>query len=96
MPDVTRIGDLCTGHDGYPSRPAATGARSFFVNGIPAHRVGDFWITHRSGRGGAHGGVLASGSASFFVEGQAVGRIGDPVDCGSLVATGDPSFIVHT
>lgn len=94
MPDVTRIGDLCTGHDDHPSRPAATGASSFFVNGIPVHRVGDCWVPHQSGTGSSHGGVLAAGSASFFVEGEAVGRVGDPVDCGSTVATGDPSFII--
>lgn len=87
MPAVTRLGDPCTGHGGFPPRASTSAAGTVFVNGIPVHRVGDAWATHCCGSS-CHSGSLSVGSATVFAEGQGVGRIGDPVDCGSAVAVG--------
>lgn len=89
MPPVTRLGDLCTGHGGYPSRDSVEGSGDVLINGIPAHRKGDGWAVHCIPTA-CHAGALAEGSGSVFVNGRPLGRIGDPVDCGSSVQTGSP------
>ena len=86
MPAVTRSGDACTGHDGFPPRPSSSASGDVFVNGIAVHRQGDSWSSH--GCGSTSHAVLASGSGTVFVNGKMIGRIGDPVDCGSTVAEG--------
>ena len=92
MPAVTRLGDVCTGHGCFSSRPSVSGSPTVFVNGIPVHRQGDSWDTHCCVI--CHGGILASGSPSVFVEVRQIGRIGDPVDCGSSVASGSVNVFV--
>lgn len=83
MSAVTRLGDICTGHDLCGPRPSVEGSNNVFINGIQAHRLGDGWAQHC-----LHTSVLGSGSASVFVNGKPLGRIGDAVACGSRVATG--------
>ncbi len=83
MPPVTRLGDICTGHDSCPPRPNDQASPNVFTNNIPTHRQGDHWTVHCS-----HDSVLASGSGTVFVNNKQVSRIGDPVACGSAVAEG--------
>ncbi|MBB3141210.1 PAAR domain-containing protein [Halomonas organivorans] len=83
MPAAARQSDMCTGHPGCKPRPALTGSPNVFINGRPAHRVGDAWAKHCG-----HGGVLATGSSSVFVNGLPLGRVGDAISCQSMVATG--------
>lgn len=80
---VTRLGDLCNGHDSCPPRPSTSASENVFVNGIGAHRKNDTWAEHCS-----HTSVLESGSPSVYVNGRALGRVGDPIACGSVVAEG--------
>lgn len=87
MPAVTRLGDVCTGHACYPSRPSTTASPDVYVNGIAVHRHRDLWSTHCCGAD-CHGGALARGSLTVFVNDRMIGRIGDPVNCGSAVAQG--------
>ena len=87
MSAVCRLGDVCTGHDGFAPRPCVQGSPNVFVNGLPAHRLGDAWSGHSDGNS-THAAILAGGSATVFVNGKPLGRIGDPVSCGSRVATG--------
>lgn len=92
MPAVARLGDLCSGHAGFPPRPNDQGSPNVFVNGLPVHRQGDHWTIHC--KSGCHDSTLASGSGTVFVNGKAVGRIGDPVACGSVVAEGSDNVFV--
>lgn len=87
MPGVARMTDMCTGHGCFPSRPNVQGSPNVFVNGIPAHRQGDYWPTHCC-EDQCHDGVLARGCHNVFVNGVELGRVGDPVSCGSHVAMG--------
>ena len=89
MPPVVRLGDVCTGHAPYPPRPNAEGSPDVFANGIPVHRVGDFWPPHCDPLS-CHPGSAASGSGSVFANGIPVCRIGDAVNCGSMMAQGSP------
>lgn len=86
MPAVARLGDVCTGHGCWPSRPNASASPNVFVNGKGIHRKSDAWQSHTCDD--THSSVLASGSPTVFVNGLDCGRIGDPVACGSSVQTG--------
>jgi uncharacterized Zn-binding protein involved in type VI secretion len=88
MPAVSRLGDLCTGHGCFPSRPSISASGNVFAQGLAVQRVGDAWASHGCATCAPHGGALAAGSSKVFVNGKPMARIGDPVDCGSLVATG--------
>lgn len=88
MPAVTRLGDICSGHGCFPSRPSVSASPDVFAEGIAVHREGDSWELHGCAVCAPHGGVLSSGSGTVFVNGKQIGRIGDPISCGSSVATG--------
>lgn len=82
MPPVVRLGDKCTGHGCWPSRPNVQASPDVFVNGIPWHRQTDGWASHCCPPP-CHGGVLAAGSPDVYVNGLQGGRMGDTVSCGS-------------
>ena len=86
MPAVTRLGDVCTGHGCFPSRPNVGASPTVFANGIAVHRQGDAWDGHCCVI--CHTSILSSGSGTVFADNKQVGRIGDPVACGSTVAGG--------
>lgn len=88
MPAVTRLGDISTGHDSWPSRPSISASGNVFAEGIPVHRAGDFWAAHCNPARSCHDGVLAAGSGTVFVNGRPIGRVGDPISCGDAVAQG--------
>lgn len=89
MAAVTRLGDIDTGHGGWPPRPSVAGSPNTFVNGLPVVRQGDAFDLHTDPSiPETHGGVLSGGSGSVFVNGIPIGRIGDAVSCGSVVAVG--------
>ena len=90
MPAVTRLGDSCSGHAGFPPRPSVSASPNVYVNGIAAHRQGDGWAVHCNSVPVCHGSALAAGSATVFANKLQLGRIGDPVACGSSVAAGSP------
>jgi uncharacterized Zn-binding protein involved in type VI secretion len=87
MPAVARLGDVCTGHGCFSSRPNDTASNDVFADNKPVHRQGDHWVTHCCGPA-CHDSVLAQGSSTVYVNGKQMGRIGDPVACGSTIQTG--------
>ena len=87
MPAVTRLGDICTGHEDFPPRANTSASVNVFINGIAAHRQGDSWATHCNPTT-CHDSVSAAGSSTVYVNGKQLMRIGDPVACGSAVAQG--------
>lgn len=91
MPQLVRVGDLCTGHECWPPRPSISGSRTVFSDGLAMHRKGDQWATHCrvcGKRRPCHSGVLASASSNVFADGRQVGRVGDLISCGSRCARG--------
>ncbi len=87
MPAIVRLGDSCSGHGCFPSRPNNEASSDVFINEIGAHRQGDGWSTHCCGPS-CHSSTLASGSSTVYVNGKQLARIGDPVACGSVAAQG--------
>lgn len=87
MPAASRKGDICTGHDCFPPRVSDSGSPNVFINGIPALRVGDHYVTHQCGHS-SHDSVVAAGSSTVFVNGKPLARIADSIACGSAVGQG--------
>ncbi|MBR1645195.1 MAG: PAAR domain-containing protein [Selenomonadaceae bacterium] len=83
---ATRIGDGTSGvcDVGLPCCPHgragtnSTGSSNVFINGLPAHRVGDFGACNCP-----HGGTFqsTSGSSTVFINGRPATRTGDATAC---------------
>lgn len=108
MPAACRLGDMSTGHSQgdhtWPPRANDQGSPNVYINGIPAHRVGDHWVAHTCIKvpsknheyaPDTHEGVLSQGSPTVFVNGQPLGRVGDAISCGDHVATGSPNVFIN-
>jgi uncharacterized Zn-binding protein involved in type VI secretion len=93
MPAVTRLMDMCTGHQCWAPRINIQGSENVFVNFLPVHRQTDAWVVHCCID--CHAGVLAQGSPNVYANFLQVGRIGDPVSCGSSVAQGSPNVFAN-
>jgi len=93
MPGASRLGDICTGHGCFPSRPNISASEDVFVNDIGSHRVGDMWDVHCCAS--CHDGVTIQGSPDVFVNDQPKARIGDAVDCGSMILEGSEDVLVN-
>jgi uncharacterized Zn-binding protein involved in type VI secretion len=93
MKAATRLGDICTGHGAFPPRVNDEGSPNVFINGSPAHRVGDHWPEHCD-PDTCHDSNTASGSSSVFVNGKPAARLGDAVACGSVIAQGSPDVFI--
>ena len=88
MAAVTRVGDNCTGHDLCPPVPLESGSPNVFINGSPAGRFGDVYVTHGCIAHSGHKDVIIGGSGSVFVNGLPIARVGDGVSLGGSVAQG--------
>lgn len=88
MPNVTRVGDNCTGHDACPGVPLAVGSPNVFANGIPVGRVGDTYQPHGCVTHPSHSDEIAVGSSTVRANGIPLARVGDAVRIGGSVAVG--------
>jgi len=89
MAGVSRLGDVCTGHGGWPPRPIVSASPNVFCNGIPVARQGDSLASHTNPAiPETHGGNVSGGSSTVFVNGRPLARIGDSVSCGGSIAAG--------
>lgn len=88
MPDVTRVGDSCTGHDACSAVPLKSGSPNVMANGIPVGRVGDKYQSHGCLVHSSHSDGIASGSSTVRANGLSLARVGDSVSMGGSVAVG--------
>ena len=93
MPATTRLGDVCTGHGCFPSRPSVSASTNVFTNSKGQVRVSDSYAVHCCTS--CHGGTLATGSPNVFVNSRPIGRISDRISCGSNVAVGSPNVFAN-
>jgi len=96
MPAVTRVGDLSTGHEGYPpSAVTIPNNSSVYANGILVAVQGGSFATHVKPKSPPHlegaDRVITGGSGTVFVEGKPVTRIGDDIADGDASAQGSPN-----
>lgn len=94
MPNATRLGDCCTGHDGCPAVPLVEASPDVIINGMGAGRVGDHYASHGCIVHPGHSDVIASGSATVFINGRPAARTGDAVSIGGAVRDGSPNVII--
>lgn len=95
MPNVTRLGDNCTGHDACGGVPLISGSDNVLVNGKSCGRKGDNYASHGCLVHPGHSDVIAAGSATVFVNSIPIARIGDSVSIGGSVADGSPNVIAN-
>jgi len=96
MPAVTRVGDLSTGHEGYPpSAVTIPNNSTVYANGILVAVQGGSFATHVKPKNPPHlegaDRVITGGSGTVFVEGKPVTRIGDDIADGDASAQGSPN-----
>jgi len=82
MPPVTRLGDIGSGHAGFPPTAVTEGSDNVFVNGKSVARLGDKIKEH------GHLRKISKGSGTVFINGKPVARLGDPIDCGGFLLQG--------
>ncbi|PHM51579.1 PAAR domain-containing protein [Xenorhabdus hominickii] len=93
MSAVGTKNSICSGHGGFPPRPASEGEGLVNVNGIPVLVDGNVFPDH-SDSNSTHNGTAISTRPWFTVNGKAICCVDDPVSCGSVVVSGDASFKV--
>lgn len=96
MPAVTRVGDLSTGHEGYPpSAVTIPNNSTVYANGILVAVQGGSFATHVKPKSPPHiegvDRVITGGSSITFVEGKPITRIGDDIADGDASAQGSPT-----
>ena len=96
MPAVTRVGDLSTGHEGYPpSAVTIPNNSTVYANGILVAVQGGSFATHVKPKNPPHlegaDRVITGGSGTVFVEGKPVTIIVDDIADGDASAQGSPN-----
>jgi uncharacterized Zn-binding protein involved in type VI secretion len=91
-------GDTVSVHECGVAPNASTGSSNVFINGKPAHRVGDSNTSHPSVPSpscATHTTNLSSGSPNVSVNGEALARDGDLYDCGIRLTSGSWNVLVN-
>lgn len=91
---AARVGDIGSGHDGFPPTPISSGSGNVFTNGKPAARKGDSLIPHAKPKHPPHGRSIAEGSSSVFINGKPAARVTDGIDCGGNVSAGSGNVFI--
>lgn len=89
MPDVTRLGDLSTGHGSFPPQPSTSASTKVFASGKGVVRQGDSYAVHSDGSS-SHPGTAQTGSSKVLTSNKQTMRVGDAISCGSKVMQGTP------
>ena len=85
---AARLGDIGSGHGGYPPTPITAGSGNVTINGRPAARMGDSLLLHAKPKSPPHGRSIGEGSPCVSINGRPAARVGDKVSCGGKVSTG--------
>jgi len=87
MAGIARLGDVSSGHNGFPGRPIIAGSGDCFINGIPIARVGDALAIHCN-NDSCHSCNQATGSSTVSVNGRPIVIVGSATGCGDLIISG--------
>ncbi len=88
MGNAVKLGDIGSGHGGFPPTPVVSGSSDVFINSRPAGRVGDSLLPHAKPKHPPHGRKISSGSSSVFINGKAAAFTGSSVSCGGVMIGG--------
>jgi uncharacterized Zn-binding protein involved in type VI secretion len=96
---VARVGDMTSGHDGYPGTPIITGSATMLCDGKGIACAGDRCEDHDKSHGHRHTPIVTGGSSFFTVDGRPVAVVGSEVagNCSSenVIIGGSSTMIVE-
>lgn len=79
---IACVGDMTSGHDGYPGTPIITGSGTMFCDGKAIACVGDICEEHNKPKGHNHTPIITGGSSFFTVDGKPVAMVGSEASGG--------------
>lgn len=82
---MSRQKDITTGHGCWAPSVGVTSSPNVFINGLPAHKVGDQFTPHTCGND-VHADVASIGSTKVIINGSPAMRLGDALAPGALMA----------
>lgn len=96
---VACVGDMTSGHDGYPGTPIITGSNTMFCDGKGVACKGDKCDDHNKSHGHRHTPIITGGSSFFTVDGRSVAVVGSEVagNCNSsanVIISGSDTLVV--
>lgn len=96
---AARVGDMTSGHDGYPGTPIITGSSTMFCDGKGVACAGDICEDHDKPKVPNHTPVITGGSSFFTVDGRPVAMVGSEVagNCNSsanVIISGSDTLVV--
>lgn len=95
MPSITRLGDVDTGHGGWPPRGNVEGSPDVFANELPVHRETDEWPVHCDDSD-CHDSQLEQGSINVFVNNLGASFSSSLETDGSFALQGSPNVFVNS
>ncbi|WP_429123580.1 type VI secretion system PAAR protein [Aeromonas veronii] len=84
-PSIALLGDIGTGHDGFPPTPVIAASPDVFLDGKPVARQGDSLACHSATNTPPHPRSIAGGVNSVLVNGKPIAVTGTGVDCGGVI-----------
>lgn len=90
---VVLLGDMGTGHHGFPPTPVIAGSPDVLIDGKPVARVGDPLAPHSKPKHPPHPRAIAAGSATVLINGIPAAVTGSAISCGG-VTIGSGSVVI--
>lgn len=79
---IACVGDMTSGHDGYPGTPIISGSSTMFCDNRAIACVGDICEKHNKSKGHNHTPVITGGSSFFTIDGKPVAMVGSEASGG--------------
>lgn len=97
---VACIGDMTSGHDGYPGTPIISGSDTLICNGKGVACTGDKCADHNKSHGHNHTPIITGGSSFFTIDGKPVAMVGSEVagNCNSsanVIISGSDTLVIN-
>lgn len=97
---IACVGDMTSGHDGYPGTPIITGSNTMFCDGKAIACVGDICADHNKSKGHNHTPIITGGSSFFTVDGKPVAMVGSEASGGgcnsdNIIISGSNTLVIN-
>jgi len=93
------VGDMTSGHDGYPGTPIITGSSTLICDGKGVACTGDKCEDHDKHHGQRHTPIITGGSSFFTVDGKSVAMTGSTVagNCSAenVIISGSSTLVIE-
>ncbi|MEZ9178001.1 type VI secretion system PAAR protein [Vibrio kanaloae] len=82
------VGDIGSGHDGFPPTPIIAGSSTVKIDGRAVARQGDPLEPHDKPKHPKHPRAIKDGSKTVMIDGKPAARVGDAISCGGAIIGG--------